>query len=675
LVRLGQAPGFLTMVARHVTASLVLTVASAAKVTPLEKITEMMNGMLSKGKSEKHNEEVEFAKFKVWCDNTQSETQASIKQAADDIIQLTASIDKNNADAEQLTAEVADLEALVATNEEELAAATAIRKKENADYKAEHADLSESVDAIERASSVLKSKMGTQAQAASLIQIRTQLPESAKAVVDSFMALGSSSELGAPEAAGYEAQSGGIIDMLEKMRLKFEDQRLGLEKAEISAKSNFETLKMALSDEIKSSEKSISQKVSKKAQCLDTAAQAKGDLEITTASKAEDENKLSDCLAECSSRADEYEKNQVLRKDEIVAITTALKILSSDAVSGNADKHLPQFVQTSFAQLRSSTSNDGARQRVVEFLQARAKKIDSRYLLVVANRAGDDPFAKVKSMIKELIVKLMEEANAEASHKGFCDSELATNKQTRENKASEAEDLTAQIEKATADISQLTEEITTLADDIASIKGQQADAQGIRDAEKSKNAETIADAKVAQAAVEKAMQVLKDFYAKAEASALIQGQGTNGFAQEMAQASKAPYKGMASGGGNLVDFLDVILSDFARLESETSTAEDSSQASHDKFMNEALDDVALKSTDQEHKEGKRDSTTELNRNLKKELKLTNEELDAALKYYDELKPDCIDMGLSYADRKAQREEEIQSLKEALVMFDENGADA
>jgi len=173
---------------------------------------------------------------------------------------------------------------------------------------------------------------------------------------------------------------------------------------------------------------------------------------------------------------------------------------------------------------------------------------------------------------------------------------------------------------------------------------------------------------VAQAAVEKAMQVLKDFYAKAEASSLIQG--TNGLATEMAQASRAPYKGMASGGGNLVDFLDVILSDFARLESETSTAEDNSQSSHDKFMNEANDDVALKSTEQEHKEGKRDQTTELKRNLDKELKLTNEELDAALKYYDELKPDCIDMGLSYADRKAQREEEIQSLKEALAMFDE-----
>jgi hypothetical protein len=653
------------MAVRHASASLVLTAVSATDVTPLQKITEMMNGMLSKGKEEKHTEEVEFAKFKVWCDNTQDETHAAIKQAADDIIQLTASIDKNNADAEQLTAEVADLQALVATNEDELAAATKVRNKENADYKAEHADLSESIDAIERASSVLKSKMGTQAQAASLLQIKAQLPESAKAVVESFLALGSSSDLGAPEAAGYEAQSGGIIDMLEKMRLKFEDQRLGLEKAEISAKSNFESLKMALEDEIKSAEKSIAQKTAKKADCLDTAAQAKGDLEITTASKAEDETKLSDCLAECAARADEFEKNQVLRKDEIVAISTALKILSSDAVSGNADKHLPQFVQTSFAQLRSS--NDGVRQRVVEFLQARAKKVDSRYLALVATHAGEDPFGKVKAMIKELIVKLMEEANAEASHKGWCDTELATNKQTRENKASEAEDLTAQIEKATADIAQLTEEITILADDIAAIKGQQSDAQGIRDAEKAKNQETIEDAKVAQAAVEKAMQVLKDFYAKAEASALIQG--TNGLASEMAQASKAPYKGMASGGGNLVDFLDVILSDFARLESETTTAEDNSQASHDKFMNEAEDDVALKETEQKHKEGKRDSTTELNRNLKKELKLTQEELDAALKYYDELKPDCIDMGLSYADRKAQREEEIQSLKEALTMFD------
>ena len=36
----------------------------------------------------------------------------------------------------------------------------------------------------------------------------------------------------------------------------------------------------------------------------------------------------------------------------------------------------------------------------------------------------------VAKMIKDLIVKLMEEANGEAEQKGYCDMELATNEQT-----------------------------------------------------------------------------------------------------------------------------------------------------------------------------------------------------------------------------------------------------
>ena len=37
-------------------------------------------------------------------------------------------------------------------------------------------------------------------------------------------------------------------------------------------------------------------------------------------------------------------------------------------------------------------------------------------------------------MIKDLIVRLMEEANEEAEHKGWCDTELSTNEQTRKEK-------------------------------------------------------------------------------------------------------------------------------------------------------------------------------------------------------------------------------------------------
>merc|ERR550537_1364761 len=259
-------------------------------------------------------------------------------------------------------------------------------------------------------------------------------------------------------------------------------------------------------------------------------------------------------------------------------------------------------------------------------------------------------------MIKDLIVKLMEEANAEADQKGFCDAEMATNKQTREIKSAEVEDLASSIDKNEADIAQLTEDVTVLSDDIAAINAQQQEAAKIRNEEHDKNTETINDAKVAQAAVEKAMKVLKEFYAKAADAAFMQSSG--GLDQEMASVSKAPYKGMGAGGGNIVDFLDVILSDFARLEAEASTEESEQAAAHEKFMNESGEDKTVK----------REQLTRLNTNLKKELEMTQGELDAALAYYDKLKPDCVDMGLSYADRRQQRKDEIQSLKEALEIL-------
>jgi chromosome segregation ATPase len=302
----------------------------------------------------------------------------------------------------------------------------------------------------------------------------------------------------------------------------------------------------------------------------------------------------------------------------------------------------------------------------VDFLRSKAKKTGSQYLALIAAHAAEDPFAKIKSMIKDLIVKLMEEANAEADHKGFCDAELATNKQTREIKSSEVEDLAASIDKNEADISQLTEDVTVLSDDIAALNAQQQEAARIRGDEHDKNTETINDAKVAQAAVEKAMKVLKEFYAKAADAAFMQSSG--GLDQEMASVSRAPYTGMGAGGGNIVDFLDVILSDFARLEAETSTEESEQASAHEKFMNESSEDKAVKEAEMKHKTVKRDQLTRLNTNLNKELEMTQGELDAALAYYDKLKPDCVDMGLSYEDRVQQRKEEIESLKEALEML-------
>jgi len=541
-----------------------------------------------------------------------------------------------------------------------------------------HKDLSESVDAIERAIAVLKSRERDVPQ--SLLQVRDApgIPREAKAAIESFLAMSSGEPGdGVPEANAYEFQSGGVVALLEKLRLKFQDQRLGVEKEEMSAKANFEVLHQTLTDNIAEENKVMGKKKETKAQRLADAATAKGELETTEAGKAEDEKTLSDTLTSCHAKSEEFEKNQVLRAEEVQAIQKATKILLSDEVSGTAEKHLPTLVQlasrhtaAALVQLRGNESPEEAqrRERVVAFLQGRATKLGSKYLSLVASHASGDPFAKVKKMIKDLIVKLMEQANKEADHKAYCDTELATNKQTREIKQSEVDELSASVEKHSAESAQLGEEIQELTDAVAELRRQQAEATTAREADKARNAKTVEEAKAAQVAVERATKVLKDFYAKAADATLLQG--GEGLGAAMKQATNAPYKGMQSENGGIMGFMEVILSDFARLESETTTAEEQAASAYEKFMDESNEDIAVKETETEHKENKKQDTDAKILNLKKELKLTQEELDAALAYYDKLKPDCVDQNLSYDKRVQMREEEIQSLKEALQILNQ-----
>ena len=95
-----------------------------------------------------------------------------------------------------------------------------------------------------------------------------------------------------------------------------------------------------------------------------------------------------------------------------------------------------------------------------------------------------------------------------------------------------------------------------------------AEATKLRHGEKAKNTQTIADSQEAQTAVAQALTVLKEFYAKAgEATALLQQQ------PKAPEIFDSPYRGMQSENGGVIGMLEVIESDFARLEADTKAAE------------------------------------------------------------------------------------------------------
>merc|ERR1719465_115921 len=238
----------------------------------------------------------------------------------------------------------------------------------------------------------------------------------------------------------------------------------------------------SLTDVITRDTDARAEKTATKKQMETSAADAKESLADTQATLAEDTKYLDDLKTSCAQKTSDFEARQKMRTEELEAIDQAIEIISSGAVAGSAGKHLPSFVQvkTSFVQLRAGAKSP-SQEAVASYLAKQGQRLHSNLLAALSLHVGADPFVKIRKMIQDMIVKLTEEAQEEAEHKGFCDSELASNKQTRDDKTTQADTLTANIEQMTAESQKLATEIADLTADVAATDAAVAKATKIRE--------------------------------------------------------------------------------------------------------------------------------------------------------------------------------------------------
>merc|ERR1719409_1536990 len=167
-------------------ATLAICNVHSASVTPIEKVIQMLEDMKAKGIKEKQDEEVRFASFSTFCDNTKSSKAAAITKGAASLEALAADIQKADADALEAANAIAALEKDIGIWETDKADATAEREKAHADYEALHKDYSESIDACELALNVIKA--GPQGQV-SLLELASlpHISEKQKRIITSFL--------------------------------------------------------------------------------------------------------------------------------------------------------------------------------------------------------------------------------------------------------------------------------------------------------------------------------------------------------------------------------------------------------------------------------------------------------------------------------------------------------
>merc|ERR1712003_554985 len=129
---------------------------------------------------------------------------------------------------------------------------------------------------------------------------------------------------------------------------------------------------------------------------------------------------------------------------------------------------------------------------------------------------------------------------------------------------------------------------------------------------------------------------------------------------EQGQQDEAQY--------GVLGLLEVIAADFASLEANTKASEATAAEAFERFMVESRKSKAAKARKVELNEADRLSTDAKVQEETADLKSTQDQLLAADRYYDRLVPQCIDRGMTWDQRVAARQAEIDSLKQALSIL-------
>merc|ERR1712087_913503 len=470
------------------------------------------------------------------------------------------------------------------------------------------------------------------------------------------------SDLGAPAAAVYKTHSTNILDVLEDLKEKAEEQLSDLRKAETNTAHNYDMLKQSLEDSIKADNHDLAEEKAAKAAAEEAKASAEGDLAATNKDLADAKAALESANRDCMQVASDHEATVKGRAEELKAIADAKNLLTSK--TGGAEGQ-------TYALLQLQSRADLANAEVVTMVKKLAQKHHSAALAQLASRisavmrlgssGGDDPFAKVKGLISEMISKLEAEADAEATEKAWCDEQIAKTEEKKTDLESDIAKLTAKIDVASAKSADLKDQVKEPQAELAALAKLQAEMDKTRQEEHAAFVQAKADLELGLEGVRGALTILREYY------------GGASFVQQP-RPEMPELHAKASGAGNsIIGILEVVESDFAKNLAQETQEEDDAEAQYQKVTQENKVTKTMKDQDVKYKTQEFNGLDKNIAAMSGDRETADTELSAVMDYYGKVKDRCIAKPETYEQRKARREAEINGLKQALSILEDETA--
>merc|ERR1719281_1308227 len=515
----------------------------------------------------------------------------------------------------------------------------------------------------------------------------------------------------------YTFHSEHIIEILEDLKKDFVDTKNQIDAEEVKSVAAHDAFMQGKTSEKKNAETSLDKAKKAKAATISEIESKMGELTTVSATLLDDQEYLKELAVMCESQAKTWDQRSNMRADELSALTEAISIIKGTVSAKTTEKTI-RFVQqrvslgkalsvasddssmqaieeeaeeadegaVSFVQLgqprkllstlaHSASLELGAdqdkRTQVLALLRTESSRLKSTLLASLAVQVAADPFAKIKKLIQELIERLMQEAADEANHKGWCDKETSAAKQARTYNAEEIVELNGRLATSEALRDKLAEEIAILEAEIKELEDQLAKATKLRADEKAENAATVKEAEEGLDAVKMAIDVLSKFYNKAKDNKVELMQQLPDMPDSGFDSGEA-YKGKQAASGGILGMLDVIKSDFER--TITVTKKEEAEAAQEFLEYERTTKISIttKTNANDAKNAEHEKVLQSIADDMDALTSAQELLDKAITELIELHAACVDTGMSYAERAALREQEIESLKKALCILDTMG---
>jgi DNA repair exonuclease SbcCD ATPase subunit len=630
--------------------------AAGAKNYPVSKVVTLLKDMMKQLEKEQDADEDAYSKMACWCETNNKGKTKSIADAEARLSNLDSTIAQMGALSETISGELKGLRKEIAENEKSLEVATALRKKQLAEFNAEEKEMIQSISALKSAvvviskhhgnpAALLTNKVLLKAFATAQAQMEKHavllqgtITPSQKRTIASLLQQGAQQ----PTSKAYKPQSGQIFGILKQMQETFEADLSSSQKEEIASAAAFEDLKKAKQEEIDTASTSAAEKEQQLAKTDETLAQAKEDKEDTLASLDADQKFLIELKEKCAMTDKEWEERQKMRQTEIQAVSKAIAILSDDDARDLFSKTF-NFLQV---------YRKNGRQAAAEVLSKAAATSPKFSALAASVRL--DPFPKVKKAIDDMITALLKEKAEEIKHKDYCLDEFQKNELSTQKKTHSKVKLQSKIAGLKQTIKEAKVSIQQVEGEIAELKTQAKRAEEDREVEKKDFEGVVADQRETQKLLEQALDVLKKVYGEGVVLAQIKQDPPPDF---------KTYK-KSTGSTGVIALINQIIADAKEMEAEAVHDEATAVEEYKKFVKsneesmKAKDDARVTLVSQKAK-------------AEKDLTETGSELDGTLTELETLgnskgalHKSCDYTLKNFDVRQEARDQEVDALRKA-----------